>query len=303
MEGLKDSFLGDCKARGMAPNTVLHYGYCIKQFLDYLDSWGADPLAVTKGDLRGFIEHLRRQGKEQKTIENYFSALGTYFEFLTYEEMIQSNPLPAFRKRYLRRYKNGGPIHQRKLLSVEEMALLVNSTLDIKDRAVLCFLAKTGIRRNELASLDLEDLDLVEMRATLKPTPKRSNRVVFFDAETSYVLRRWLQIRENMDHKSPALFLNAEGERLMRSGIYNLVVRAATKAGLHDPESQKTEDHVSPHCLRHWHTTWLMRAGMSRDYVKILRGDSRSEAIDIYHHVDLEDVRRAYLASIPQLGI
>ena len=42
---------------------------------------------------------------------------------------------------------------------------------------------------------------------------------------------------------------------------------------------------------------------MSREYVKELRGDRRSEAIDIYHHIDREDLRKAYLACIPILGI
>jgi integrase/recombinase XerD len=42
---------------------------------------------------------------------------------------------------------------------------------------------------------------------------------------------------------------------------------------------------------------------MPREYVKELRGDARNEAIDIYHHIDREDLRWKYLACIPQLGI
>ncbi len=42
---------------------------------------------------------------------------------------------------------------------------------------------------------------------------------------------------------------------------------------------------------------------MRREYVQWLRGDAIREAVDIYFHVDPVDVRRSYLASIPQLGI
>jgi integrase/recombinase XerD len=42
--------------------------------------------------------------------------------------------------------------------------------------------------------------------------------------------------------------------------------------------------------------TCLLRNGMPKEYVKELRGDGRGEAIDIYHHIDRRDLRKAYLA-------
>jgi len=40
-----------------------------------------------------------------------------------------------------------------------------------------------------------------------------------------------------------------------------------------------------------------------REFIQELRGDSRREAIDIYDHIDLKELKEAYLACIPQLGI
>jgi len=40
-----------------------------------------------------------------------------------------------------------------------------------------------------------------------------------------------------------------------------------------------------------------------REFIQELRGDSRREAIDIYDHIDLKELKEAYLAYIPQLGI
>ncbi len=42
---------------------------------------------------------------------------------------------------------------------------------------------------------------------------------------------------------------------------------------------------------------------MPREYVKELRGDGRGEAIDTYHHIDRQELREAYLAYIPKLGV
>jgi len=61
------------------------------------------------------------------------------------------------------------------------------------------------------------------------------------------------------------------------------------------------EDRFTPHCCRHWFVTTLLKAGMSREHVKWLRGDAMQEAIDIYHHIDIQDVRESYLAHVPQL--
>lgn len=82
-----------------------------------------------------------------------------------------------------------------------------------------------------------------------------------------------------------------------------MVVKNAERVGLHNPESDRMEDHFSPHCCRHWFATHLRRAGMRREFIQELRGDSRKEAIDIYDHIDLKELKEAYLACIPRLGI
>jgi len=87
------------------------------------------------------------------------------------------------------------------------------------------------------------------------------------------------------------------------NGVYLAVTKHATRVGLHDEVSQRLEDHFTPHCLRHWFTTYLLRNGMPREMVKELRGDARKDAIDIYNHIDEEQLRRLYLASIPKIGV
>ncbi len=298
MDRLREAFLEDCRLRGMADITVLHYGYCLKNFETYLARKGADPLRMNKSILRGFIEYLRLQDKTQKTIENYFAVLSTFYDYLVFEEHVSANPVLPVRKRYLRRYKDNDDGQARKLISVEDMARMINSTLDIRDKAAITLLAKTGIRRHELVELDISDVDLIENRIRLKPTAKRTNRTVFIDDECAFTLRHWLRIREGMNKKGrSALFLNHTGDRLDRSGVYNLVVEAAERVGLHDASSERLEDHFSPHACRHWFCTHLFRAGMRREFIKELRGDARKEAFD------LKELKEAYLAAIPQLGI
>jgi len=58
------------------------------------------------------------------------------------------------------------------------MSRLVNSILDPRDKAIVLLLAKTGMRRGELLRIDVDDINWEDCSINLKPTPKRSNRVV-----------------------------------------------------------------------------------------------------------------------------
>lgn len=153
--------------------------------------------------------------------------------------------------------------------------------------------------------IDIDDINWEEHSIQLKPHPKRINLTVFFDDECARVLRRWMNARRNYEiaPDCKALFVGERGERLKRHGVSRVVTRYAEAIGLHNPKSKRMEDHFTPHCCRHCFTTWLLRNGMPREYVKRLRGDKRGEAIDIYHHIDKKELRRAYLACIPKLGI
>ena len=160
------------------------------------------------------------------------------------------------------------------------------------------------MRRSELFSLDVADIDLRNVALKLKTTAKRSNRLLFFDNEAEYVLQAWLQFRKVRDRMgTPALFLG-RGEGMISSQEIDYIVKKhASRVGLHNPELKSLEDRFTPHCCRHWFTTHLIRAGMPRDFVKELRGDVRHEAIDIYNHIDKKELKERYLAHIPQLGI
>jgi integrase/recombinase XerD len=295
----------DCEIRGMSPESMRRYISSLKIYNQYLQERHLDLLNVDRNILRSFLEYLRKERNVGlKTIGNYFTSMAMFYEFLEYEGYVDKNPVPSVRKRYIRRYKDNDEGQMRQLISVDDMAKLVNSTLDVRDKAIITLLAKTGIRRKELITLDVDDIDWVDQSIRLKPTPKRTNRTVFFDDEAAIILHRWKMARETRNENgSKALFINNLGTRLNRNGVYLAVTKPAEKLGLHNPDSDRMEEHFSPHCCRHWFTTHLRRAGMSREFIQELRGDVRTEAIDIYDHIDKKELRESYLAHIPQLGI
>jgi len=303
---LIEGFIGDCGLRGYSPETIRSHRSNLRTIARFLSSIEKSFIDVDKEVLREVLIYLKDVRKVTfKTQKSYFSALSSFYKYLNYEEIHPVNPVPAFMEHYLSRYKNSNQTGTRRLLSVEEMGMLINSILEPRDKAIVTLLAKTGIRRGELIDIDLEDINWENQSIELKHKNKRGNQVVFFDDETAIVLNRWLRTRQNWGVKSGerALFVGEHGGRLRRNGVYYVVAKHAERVGLHEPESDRMEDHFSPHCCRHWFTTHLRRNGLSREFIKELRGDSRGEAIDIYDHIDKNELRKAYLAAIPRLGI
>jgi integrase/recombinase XerD len=299
---LLEGFCHDCQMRNI--KSIETYEIYIKQYLELLASKSKDANSADKSDLRDFLFILRQRGLKQASIEKAFTSLSSFYTYMVDEELISSNPVTSFKRRYLRQYKAENTSDARQIISVEQASLLVNSTLNSRDKAILVLLFKTGMRRGELHSLDVDDIDFENLSLKLKPTAKRSNRLLFFDREAEYVLRAWMQFRKNKNKKeTPALFLGRDGLRMGSAQIDFIVKKHASRVGLHNPRSKRLEDRFTPHCCRHWFTTHLIRAGMPRDFVKELRGDVRHEAIDIYNHIDKKELTESYLAHIPQLGI
>jgi integrase/recombinase XerD len=295
-------FQEDCDLRGMV--STMEYIYRVKEYCVFLEARGKNPLTVGRDDMKAFLGQLKARELKFGTIKRIYTCVSAFYEFLIAEELVEYNPVVPFRKYYLRRYKNDNDSESRKLIGVEDASRLVNSILDSRDKCILVVLFKTGMRVGELTSLDVDDVDLDKGEVRLKPKKKRSNRVLFLDNEAIAVLQRWLAARKNRKGaESKALFLSKVGTRFTKRSIENVIERHAERLGLHDPGADKLEDRFTPHCCRHWFVTHLLRAGMSRDFVKELRGDTRGEAIDIYNHIDKKDLRESYLAHIPQLGI
>jgi integrase/recombinase XerD len=325
-ESLLEEFHVDCLDRGMTGESVRRYESCLGTFFSFLKQKGVKVSKVGYDELISYIRFRRTNGGnmkkknndggeqeqavKQKTLENDFAAISSFFDFLEFKRYVQRNPVPPIRKRYLVRYKESSADDSEKdAISIEKMSMLINSILNTRDKAVVILLAKTGIRRGELIALNVQDIDWQNQCLTLGRFKKRSNRWVFFDDETGRVLKQWLKIREGLKNptsstlSSDALFLNERGDRLQRNGVYSMLTKYAQKVGLHNPKSDKARDHFNVHSCRHWYTTWLRRNGMDRDAIMILRGDRRKESMSVYDHFSKDELRKAYLAHTPQLGI
>lgn len=289
------AFEQDLKIRNCSIRTIESYKSVIRRFLEKY------PLNSGIEEFKQYLVYLRSKKRSQKTIENQFTAISTFYDFLEFEGYTVQNDVLRFRKRYLRTYKV--PITEsRKIISIEDMAKLIQSPEWIGDQALIILMAKTGIRRNEAINLDITDISLETNSLCLKQTAKRSNRLLFFDDETKAFLEAHLKTRKD---SNPALFLGHTGKRICRDYIYELITLHSKNLGFHTPNQNRSKLSVkfTPHCLRHFFTTHIRRNGLSREFIQELRGDSIKEAIDIYNHIDPHELQAAYNKHIYQFSL
>lgn len=302
-----NDFIKDCESRGLTRHTIQTYSCNLKVFLSRV----RDPLKVDTNILRDFLDYLKKmdyirgtvnlKGVCSQTINAYFAAISTYYDFLIYSGNMTSNPVLPFRKRYLMKNKrqyNGE--NSRQLISIAQMKQLINQDMPIQHKLILLLLAKTGVRRGELLSIDIHDIIApIKKEIVLKAKAKRTNRLILFDDETAEVLKVYLKWREPRA-KCPALLISPYGKRMKKTTPNDIVAFYGQKVGLHDPHGPLNRK-LTPHAFRHWFTTHLRKAGMPREFIQELRGDSRNQTIDIYDHLDMSEIREAYNDCMPSL--
>jgi len=308
-----DLYLDYCKMK-QTPGSLDTTRSCIKVFGQWLDKKDIHILDVDEDELEAYLRYMREERKVTiSTQKTSFSAISGLFKRLMRKGHISltQNPALAVREDMLKGYKNGqnNDAQKFRVVTTDQMRKLMRSTIDPRDRAVMMLLAKTGIRRGELLTIDLDDIDWANQSIELKPKAKRTNKSVYFDDEAAWALKRWLKQRMTMktdgEDGERALFLNNRGQRLGRNGIECIVNNCASRIGLHDPTSRRKKDRFSPHVFRHYFTTVLLEEPnpMRREYVQELRGDSNRSAIDIYHHIPPEKLRDEYRRCMPRLLI
>ena len=309
---LLNKFTDDCKTRGIDAHTIETYNSNIRLFFDHVQ---IKPDEISINHLTEFLSYLRydkiigigirkKIGASNSTINGYYSALQAFYDYLEFYDLFDHNPIPKFRRRYLVNInkKSKGPDNTRQLINIHQMAQLVYTTTDPLERALIITLAKTGVRKNELMTMDLSGYNPTNGTIYIKSTPKRSLRIVYIDQEAIDTIDQYLESKIN--NTNPALFI-INNHRVNKNDVHDIVTENAKRLGFHNPDGLLIEKFTA-HCCRHWFTAHLRRAGMSEEYRMALRGDVVTNAVGIYDHIDLDfdlgDVRAAYLKMIPQLS-
>jgi site-specific recombinase XerD len=140
------------------------------------------------------------------------------------------------------------------------------STTGIRNRALVVFLYKSGLRVSEICNLTPADINLEKhsVRVRLGKGAKTTTRG--FHPSATDTLARWTDTRKAMGFRNGPLFCTRQGGPISDQYVRNLLHQLAAKAGL--------GKRCHPHGLRHSYAVSLERAGLTVTEISKLLGHS-----------------------------
>jgi site-specific recombinase XerD len=271
--------------KNCSPRTLINYRHALTLFRQEIASPGWHDL--TADHFRRYLFECGKRNMARPTIRLHFAALRTFFRFLTERHGLRENPLKVVQL----------PKLQRKLpvvLTTKQMDELLTAPLRVeptktapkwlpaRDAAVMELFYSSGLRLSELISLDVADVD--HFSETVRVLVKgRKERIVPVGMPALESIQRYRQ-QANV-HTGP-LFISKLRKRMSAMAVWSLLRRYLRHTSI--------PVEISPHKLRHSFATHILDAGADLRSVQSLLGHSSLSTTQIYTHVTVERLKRAY---------
>lgn len=238
--------------------------------------------SITLTDVYEYLNYAKNErGNNNKTLARKTTSLRMFFRYLTdTAHLLENNPLRSLdtpkAKRALPRY----------LTLEQSMELLgsVDGAFAQRDYCMLALLLNCGLRRAELAAIDLSD---ISTENTLRVHGKgNKERMVYLNDACQEAIREYRKVRpvDGVRDKN-ALFLNKNKERISLQGVHYIVKGYLTKIGLPD---------YSTHKLRHTAATLMYQKGnVDIRVLQEILGHENLGTTEIYTHLSDKQIREA----------
>ena len=281
--------------RGLSRNTLEAYRSDLLQFGRFLEKRDATALGARGADIADFLAALGGSGggtASPATIHRKAACLRSFYRHLRREGILESDPtaslIPPRRGRKLPQVLTRGEVG--KLLAQPRGT----EPASLRDRALLELMYACGLRASEAIGLEVGDVDLDDL--LLRARGKGSKeRIVPVGRTAADACRRYLERGRPAlvgDRAETHLFVNFRGGALTRQGLYKIVRRHATSAGL--------ADRMSPHTLRHTFATHLLAGGCDLRSVQEMLGHADVATTQLYTHLSSERLKDVYFRAHPR---
>ncbi len=242
---------------------------------------------------RTLLFQWMKQPLARATLRLHFSALRSFYRFLSERRKAKVNPLKEV---MLPKAEKKLPLVLTRAQIDELLAAPLKmepepqapSWMPLRDTAVLELFYSSGLRLSELASLNVESLD--PFSETIRVLGKgRKERVCPVGSPALLAIQKYRQ--QAVVQRGP-LFINKQRKRISTRSVWLILKRYLSFAGV--------PAHLSPHKLRHSFATHLLDAGADLRSVQSLLGHSSLSTTQIYTHVTTERLKTAYNESHPR---
>jgi site-specific recombinase XerD len=289
------AFDDDLRRRAVAAKTRHAYAIDSSQLAEWASRAGLEPASMDVRALRRYAAGLSERGHAPSTIARKLAALRGLFRAQVELGVRAENPaelLSSPKK----------PQRLPRVLRPDEVATLLDriparTPLELRDRALFELAYASGLRAEELVSLELESIDFDSESVRVEGKGGKT-RVVPTGEYALRALERYLaRGRPALDiDGGRGLFLSKSGRRLGTSDVRRRLHTWARQAAAHAPALADAH----PHALRHSFATHLLEGGADLRAIQELLGHGTISTTQVYTRVESARLRSAYASAHPR---
>ena len=275
--------------------TISSYQEDIDIFCEFIFNEG-----VLMGDvdilcIRNYLTEELNRGVSKRSCKRRLSSLRHFYKYMVNVGYIKDNPF-IFVSAPKTETKYPHALYKEQIQEIFRRNMERQDDLKNRDQAILYLLYYSGIRAQELVGLDVQSVSLKE-RSVRVLGKGNKERIIPFTNECQQAIKHYIDNeRKTLLLKSkdltPALFLNAQGERLTTRGLEYILDVIEEKTGLYVG--------LHPHILRHSFATHLLENGADLRVIQELLGHESINATQVYTHVTEEAMKETYLNAFPR---
>jgi site-specific recombinase XerD len=263
---LRQRMLDDMAMRGLSGHTQRDYIRHVCRFATFL---GRSPDTATIEDVRRYQLHQRESGAQPPSINSTVSALRFLFT-VTLDRLDLSRRLVMVRQ----------PRKLPDVLSVDEVARLLEAAPNIKYKAALGVAYGAGLRASEVTHLKVDDIDSKRMLIRVEQGKGRKDRNAMLSPQLLELLRLWWREAKKRTVMLPHGWLfpgRIYTDPMSARQLHRAVQESAEAAGI--------RKRVHPHTLRHSFATHLLEQDVDIRVIQVLLGHSKLDTTALYTKV------------------
>ncbi len=283
------------KVEGKSSHTIIAYEKDLHQLEHFLRPFFPDEIVqftqIIPLQIRDFLRNRNEEGDTNRTLVRKLIAINMFFKFCQRTHLCEKNPVD---KMSLPKYEKKLP----KFFNEEDAALLVelpdsDNIYGVRNRAILELIYSSGLRASEIATTRLSQLDM-HKRVLLVHGKRNKERVVPVGKKAILAIQKYLQYRPKhvSEDSGDTLFLTKSGKAFNQKEIWGVLAKYLYAVA--------QEKGYSPHVLRHTFATHLLKNGADLRAIQEMLGHEQLSTTEIYTHVTLEDVQKAYHKAHPR---
>ena len=271
--------------KNFSNHTISAYLSDIEAFENFLVILGEKlSVDINYSFIRQWIVYLSEKKYSKTSINRKIASLKSYFNFLVNIDKIESSPLKGH-KNLKSSSKIVIPFSEDEIMQVFEN--FNDSKISDRDKLIIEIFYSTGLRREELINIKIQDIFLKE--GLIKILGKRSKeRLIPILPSLSKNLKNFIINNNN----SKYLFETKKLKKISVSTVYRLINKYFRLV------SSKVK--VSPHVLRHTFATHMLNNGADINTIKEILGHSSLSSTQIYTKIKLPKIVNDYNKSHPR---